>query len=238
MLTNELYNKLPIEGKKFYQDVYLNTFTRTGDSILAEQVAVELVKNKLVKQDGMLVAMSESFVKPKLYTFSLDTNTLQVVNNAETGEITIDAILANTQPNVEGDFFTEVELHQLCKQINEEGSTNPDTEHELLKKLESMMPLLRSKYGTDEEAIKQAFKNEMVKGKGMFKSIKSAVKDGKLWIQAKLDKSYKTIVSKLNGLSIEALANNVDGRMTNPKYVGFTFTNTPKLKGARVLSIV
>jgi hypothetical protein len=136
----------------------------------------------------------------------------------------MEAILATTDKNTDNKFFTEDELSDISAQINTLGSTLPDVDHEKLQELVK-------KYGNNYEAIK----TEIAKEKGVFKTIRSALKDGKLWIQAVLDKRYKNLVQKFGSLSIEALADaDVTGRLRQPKYLGFTFTNNPKLKAARI----
>ena len=51
-----------------------------------------------------------------------------------------------------------------------------------------------------------------------------------------LDKRYKNHVDKFNSLSIEAFADSDESkRLRNPKYLGFTFTNNPKLKSAKIV---
>jgi hypothetical protein len=115
----------------------------------------------------------------------------------------------------------------MADQINTYGSTLPDVDHEKL------MTLVK-KHGRDQVAIMNSLKNE----KGIFKSIKAAVTNGKLWIQAILDKRYKNHTDRFKALSIEAFADVEGDRLTNPQYLGFTFTNTPKLPGAQIASVI
>ena len=132
--------------------------------------------------------------------------------------------MADTNKNTDGDFFTEEELKVIETQINTFGSTLPDVDHE---KLNSLV----QRYGNNYDAIVA----ELRKEKGIFKNIKAVFEKGKLWIQAVLDKRYKNHTEKFKGLSIESLAKrDDDGRLRNPKYLGFTFTNNPKLVAAKI----
>lgn len=221
---NELYSLLPIEGQNYFDEVYAQALKNSGSSIFAEQIATKMVVAKLVKQDGKLVALSENFKPVEIYTFEMQKCESKIIMNSENEEFVMEAVLANTDKNTDGKFFTETELQDMSSQINALGSTLPDVDHEKLN-------ILVRKYGSNYAAIKA----ELAKEKGIFKTIRSALKDGKLWIQAVLDKRYKNAAQKFDSLSIEALAdsNDITGRLTNPKYLGFTFTQSPKIKSVK-----
>jgi hypothetical protein len=227
MKFNEIYNLLPEEGQDYFEEVY-NSSLRNGRSpVFAEAVATEMVKSKLTLVEGKLVAMSNSFKPTKLYSFNLNNVDSRIIMNSENEEFVMEAVLANTEKNTENKYFTVEELNDISNQINLLGSTLPDVDHEKLN-------ALVAKYGNDYEKIRK----ELVSEKGIFKTIKSMVKDGKLWIQAQLDKRYKNHADKFSKLSIEALADSdKKGRLHNPKYLGFTFTNTPKLEGAEIVKV-
>lgn len=215
---------LPSDGKQLFNEIYdLQRQQGSSDSV-AVNVAWNIVKSKMQPKGDSLVAMSGSFIPPKIHSITMDSPEVTVVMNSETEEIILDAVLADTNKNTDGDFFTEEELKVIETQINTFGSTLPDVDHE---KLNSLV----KRYGNNYDAIVAELKKE----KGIFKNIKAVFDKGKLWIQAVLDKRYKNHTEKFKGLSIESLAKRDDsGRLKNPKYLGFTFTNNPKLSAAKI----
>lgn len=189
------------------------------------EIAWLIIKKKFRQVEGIWVAESQNM--PMVYTFQMDVEDPKIVMNSETEELVMDAILADNTPNTEGKYFTEEELQDMAVQINTWGSTLPDIDHEKLTSL------LR-KYGNNVDRIK----SELTSEKGIFKSIKAMVNNGKLWIQSVLDKRYKNHVDKFKSLSIEALAeSDTDGRLRKPTYLGFTFTNNPKLAAADIVKV-
>lgn len=221
-LPESLKKVLPEAGQKVFVEVYNESYSR--DPSLAFATAWNIVKSKFQEVDGHIVANSSAFEVPKLYTFHLQEATTKIVMNSETEEVVLEAVLASTDPNTEGKFFTEEDLAVIDEQINMYGSTLPDVDHEHLK-------AIVRKVGNHPELIRA----EIKKSKGVFKTIKSVLRDGKLWIQAFLDKRYKNHVGKFTQLSIEALADS-DGsnRLKNPNYLGFSFTNNGKIGNARI----
>ena len=215
---------LPISGQKMFMQVVNSVLESGASESVAMATAWTAVKQKFKKVNNEWVAMSESFEIPNIYSFELAEPELKIITNSETEEIVMDAVLATTEKNTEGLYFGNEELEEIANQINTWGSTLPDVDHEKL------MTLVKQ-YGNDRDAIISSLKRE----KGIFKEIKAAVKDGKLWIQSVFDKRYKNHVNKFTGLSIEALSvPDNSGRLKNPTYLGFTFTNKPKLSGAKI----
>ena len=217
---------LPKEGKNFYNKVYLEALKASNNVAVAQTIAWKEVKKRLIPTDSGLVANSDSFKEAKVYSFQMKNEDTKIVMNSDTGEIIMEAVLASTDANNEGKSFTPEALEDINAQINIHGSTLPDVEHEKLQ-------LLVKKHGRNQNAII----NELKVEKGIFKSIKSMIRDGKLWIQAFLDKRYKNHVDKFKALSIEAFAeNDGNGKLERPKYLGFTFTNDPSIKNTRIAS--
>lgn len=223
------YNKIDIPKSvlslpKVAQDFFMETYKKLykGDNeAKAFAIAWEATKNRLRHSEGKYVAMTEDFVSPELYTFDLSYEPSGLIMNSVGEEIVMEAVLANTDMNSKGQFFTEEELNILAEQINKEGSGVPDVDHQKLIEL-------AKKYGNNPDKIRA----EIQKEKGIFKAIKAIVHNGKLWIQQHLDKRYKNHIEKFNKLSIEVFAD-VDkgtGRLKNPKYVGYTLTNNPSIK--------
>lgn len=218
---------LPIEAQQMFVEIFNKEKSAGYSDAVAFEIAWVIIKSKFKNVEGYWVAMSEEFKTPELYTFEMSDADTKVIMNSENEEIVIEAILADNTLNTEGKFFTEEELQDIALQINSYGSTLPDVDHEKLKGL-------ISKYGHNMDAIKAELRSE----KGIFKTIKAVVDKGKLWIQAALDKRYKNHTEKFKKLSIEAVADSMpNGRLIKPTYLGFTFTNTPKLLGASVVKV-
>jgi cation transport regulator ChaB len=225
LIPKSIKKILPESGQLMFVEAFNKSYAKNKDEVLATKVSWEIVKNKFKQTNTGLVAMSDSFKPKKLFTFQASPVKDVFVSNAENGEIIMDAVLADTNFNTDGFKFRETDLQSLADQINTYGSTLPDVEHETLD-------VLQRQFTSYPQLVK-----ELQKRKGVFTRIKAAVEDGKLWIKAWLDKRYKNHVEKFKGLSIEALAtDDGDGVYKNPKYLGFTFTNTPKLVGATIAS--
>ncbi|HEY9704668.1 MAG TPA: ChaB family protein [Allocoleopsis sp.] len=219
---------LPIEAQTYFLEVYKSALKNYDDQS-AFMFAWEAIKMKMQK-NGNNYVINITPVKndvPEVFQFPVEASETSIVMNSDTEELIMEAILADTEHNTDGLKFTEVELQSIADQINMYGSTLPDVDHEKLI-------TLVKKHGRDQIAIMNSLRNE----KGIFKSIKAAVEKGKLWIQAVLDKRYKNHTDKFKALSIEAFADRDGDRLINPVYLGFTFTNTPKLPAAQVVSVV
>jgi hypothetical protein len=216
--------KLPREGVQFYERVYQNSYNRNQDELLAHQVAWGMTKSKMKLVDGQLICNSEDFIPSQKYVFDLEPAEQILIKNHDDGEIELDAVLATTEPReTDGKYFTEEELTSLAEQINSDGSSLPDEEHATLKRL--------TRSGVMNRDLPSLIGSE----KGIFKTIKAVVKEGKLWVKAFLDKRYRNHAKNFKGLSIETLAKSTpSGRLVQPRYLGFTFTNTPQLAGAGI----
>lgn len=228
-LPKGINNVLPNSGKDFFRKTANNSFERTNNEVLAMKVAWQLTKAKFRRQGNQLVALSSDFIEPVLFQFDLVPSGSELIVNEENGDITIDAVLADnkefTNPSGQKRFFSIEDLQSLANQINEEGSTNPLTGHDEVYKLVM-------KYGYNYEAIKR----ELGKNRGFIKNIKAVVEKGKLWIRALLDKRYKNHIQKFKGVSLEAFSTPVGNRLTNPRHLGFIFTNNPRVEGAQIAS--
>jgi hypothetical protein len=197
-----------------YNRAYKNSLGRHGDSFLAHKVATAILRKAY--DEGTQVLQ-----------FALEEAETQIISNSQ-GDIELTVLLANKNPRkTDGKWFSDEALETLAAQINSEGSTLPDVDHKILN-------MAKAKYGSDVEAIANAVKQE----KGVFKSIKAAVKDGKLWIHAVLDRAYQAVADKFRKVSIEAVGkvDRVTGMISQPRYLGFTFTHTPELDGVGVAS--
>lgn len=225
-LPESVRKVLPVKGQELFVEVFNDSFGRTGSEATAFRTAWSIIKKRFRKVDGKFVANSSDFTTKELFTFSLEPAYEQtLVYNSDSDEVVLDAVLADTSKNKQGKWFSEEDLKQIAEQINTQGSTKPDTDHETTQKIFS------NATGKPLEVVM----NEIKRAKGFFKNIKAAVRDGKLWIKAFLDSTYKSFVDKFEGLSIEAIGDRTDeGRVKNPKYIGFTFTDSPQLEAAQI----
>ena len=217
---------LPDAGVKYFKAAYDSALARNHSDANAFKIAWGVTRKKLRKDsNGMLVANSQDFIPRQLFIFAMEPSNEILITNSEDGDIIVDAVLADTTPRKsDGKRFSDEALQQIAEQINAGGSTLPDTEHLVLN------DVVQKHVGSIE-----AIKAEIQRQKGLFTKIKAAVKEGKLWIRAWLDKRYRKIVDKYKFLSIEASAKEgPDGTLLDPKYLGFTFTHTPQLIGAAV----
>lgn len=215
---------LPINAYMTFMGLKADYLLNGGDKKYADYVAFKAITPFFEQASNGLVVNDEVFKDKSLVSIGLEFCEPKIVMNGDTEEVMVEAVMADTNKNSEGQYFTDKELQEIANQINTEGSTLPDEGHSVLQGL-------MKEFGSNYEAIKVKIKEE----KGVFNTIKAVVKDGKLWFQAFLDKNYKDLVNKYKGISIEVLGdNNGSGRIMSPKYLGFTLTNTPKLKAATI----
>lgn len=200
------------------------------DTDKATLIANQWVSNRFVKTNEGFVANSEDFVGVEYFSFNLDAVDTEIVVNSEDGDIVISAVLSSLDPwfNVKDNnysTYTEECLKDFESQINTEGLTLPDIEH---KEYDEIM-----KYANSPEEVVTAIK----KRKGLLKNINAKYTEGKLYIQAKLDKRYKNYADMYKSISLEAMAKKSGSTYTGGKILGFTFTNNPANKSAKVLSV-
>jgi hypothetical protein len=224
-MISSLVSGLPPEGVAYFTKVYNDSLERQGDDVLAFEVAWSSTKSLMREEGGVLVANSVDFLPSKVYSFSLEPAEEVIIKNHSNGDVELDAVMATTEPRVsDGASFTEEALVEMAEQINKFGSTFPDVDHETISRLEKQ-------YAFDVDGLAAALKRE----KGIMSSIKAVVRDGKLWIKAFLDKRYHRFHDRFKNLSIEAAAKKTkDNKLVSPRYLGFTFTNTPQLVGAEI----
>lgn len=214
---------LPVAGQQMFYEAYSDARTRHDDA-LAFKIAWGVTKKHFRKEGEVFVANNTDFIPEELFTFRIDPTDEVLISNDENGDVIIDGVLATTEKrSSDGRWYGIEELHEIANQINSNGMSLPDTEHLVLNSE------ARKHMSIDEviEAVKAQ--------KGIFTKIKAAVKDGKLWIRAWLDKRYQKIVQTYKALSIEATGRpDATGRLRKPRVFGFTFTNKPNLPGAVV----
>jgi hypothetical protein len=183
------------DHKLVYDSAY-NTAVSSGmDSDRARYVAINTVVNSFPR-----AIPREDIVS---VNFQLEKQNNEIVIMTDQDEEYVSAILADT--SIE---WTEAELEAFAKSINE-GTPVGDIDHEALKQM------IRSGY-TDAQ-IKGAVKSK----RGIAKAVKALVQDGKLWVRLAIDKRYRNVIKKAEGLSIEALR--TKGVSGSGQFLGFTF---------------
>ena len=216
---------LPAEARSFYDAAYTKSYSRNQNVTHAHEVAWAMTKSRLRKVGETLVCNSEDFVTPSVYTFNLEPASEILITNHDNGDVEVDMVLATTGPRKsDGLAFTEEALAEMAAQINANGSSLPDVDHETLQAIVK-----------EHWPNKQRIISEVKKQKGVFKTLKAAVQDGKLWVKAIFAKPFAKLAEKFKSVSIEALRTpDGKGKLHKPTYLGFTFTHNPQLTGAGV----
>jgi cation transport regulator ChaB len=229
-------SKLPEAVQKVYKEAFNHIYKGKGSQAKAHAIAWELVKKRMKHSKGKYVAMTDAFNPIEYYTFDLLAPENKLIINATGEEVTFEGILATTDTFMQDATttrrFSEQALKDLAEQINTHGSSHPDVDHEV-------MSALVKQYGNNYEMIM----NSLPKSKGIIKSIQAIYESGKLWIKGVLGAGYKRIMSKIRGMSIEAISEEVDynsSTINKAKYLGFTFAvkSSPKIALAQITSVV
>ena len=220
--------KLPEIVREGWMKVFNTAFKEYGES-KAFAIANAWVKKRLKKTSEGYVANSEDFGVLDIYSFQLIPEFDSLITNSENGDILLTAVLSDTMPwtnlkTGEVISYTPELLQSWAEQINNEGITLPDIEHQEFDKI------------LEESFSKEEVERKVKQRKGLLKDVKAKYSEGKLFIQAKLDKRYKNHVEKYKSLSIEANAKKEGNKYVKGKVYGFTFTNNPVIKSANIIS--
>lgn len=214
--------KLPTQAQKYFLQVFNEVYKKNKSDAKSMKIAWSMVKEKFSKK---YLNLNDNTDNIQFFTLISKDSYSSIILNEEEDYIVMDAVLADTNQTNKGFRLTEEQLNFLADQINTNGSLNPDVSHEVAKKLKSTM------MGASEEELSSAMK----RARGVLKNIKAAVKDGKLWIQAKLNKQYKRHINRFRGLSAEFTGyKKSGGRLGIEKFLGFTFTDKPNFAGALI----
>lgn len=214
--------KLPTQAQKYFLQVFNEVYKKNQSDAKSMKIAWSMVKEKFTKK---YLNLNDNTDDIQFFTLISKDADSSIILNEEEDYIVMDAVLADTNQTSKGFRLTEEQLNFLADQINTNGSLNPDVSHEVAKKLKSTM------MGASEEELASAMK----RARGVLKNIKAAVKDGKLWIQAKLNKQYKRHINRFRGLSAEFTGyKKSGGRLEIEKFLGFTFTDKPNFAGALI----
>lgn len=214
--------------KEYHEEVA----SRYDSPQLGNRVAWEAVKYRLKSSGKQIVAQEKAFRANRVFRIDLKPTDKKIVTQAEDGSVTLDAVLASTDTTADGNRFTEEALRTIADKINKYGITVPAVDSDVESAHEEFENIAVSS-GFDPISIRNMLTKVRVKAK----DAKAAVRDGKLWLQAKLDESFKNVMDSFSNVSIETLSYiNPDGTMTDPDPFGLTFTNRPKDQNAQILS--
>lgn len=136
----------------------------------------------------------------------------QLVKKASNGEEYVDFILTDTGADSRGDAYPESLIKKWITQVNNDVFVG-DIDH---KEYDDIV----DKASTIEHAA------ELIKSakRGIAKTVKAVFDKGKMWVRAIIDKRYKKLIEKANGVSLEAIVTrDLDGNIIDGDLLGFTF---------------
>lgn len=191
----------------------------------------EEVKEAILEMNGIKEPSLEKLaeIPEEFVSMSLEPKQGEFITYSEDGEIIIEAVIADDNYNDLGMRFSKNALKGMADVINKEGIALPDIEHQAYAQI------------LNEAATAEEVKEKLKSKKGMLKKIKAFYENGVLIVRAWLNKKYKKYAELYSKISIEAFSpsqyhNGDTYEMAEP--LSFTFTNTPRLKNARVLSVM
>jgi len=183
---------------------------------------------KVEEHQSEMIAQSNEAFESQLYSFNLNKSNETLISMSKEGDIVMEAVLADDQISSDGKYFTKAALISMAEQINVKGMALPDVQHETYNRL------------MNESNSLPEFMSKLKQEKGVFKKIKAFFRGGKLLIRAWLGKEYSSLTEHYKGLSIEAAgvcSEDHPNAYHDAIPLSFTFTNSPKIKGANILNV-
>jgi len=207
--------KLPDNLKKGWVQVFNASYDKYG-----ERDAIRMANAWLKKQ-----IPQKSFVKRAAIEFDVDLSK-GFIKRSSDGDDYITFVLNSTAPHRDGKKFSEDMLKKWADYINANPSLVGDVDHLLYDKI------LES--GLSDEMVRDVLKNK----KGIAKMVKAVYEKGKLWVKASIDKRYRKVIEKANGVSAEALCSWNNDVAVDGELLGFSFNvkTTPADYSARVIA--
>jgi len=203
---------------EYVQDYHSHVSDYVGGGAYGDRVAWRCVKDKLQETDKGMIAESSDFRPTEVYTFELDETEKSIIYESEDGDYMLEAVLTSTEQRADGKYYTEDDLRYMARQINQNGLSMPGVgSHDEFKKT-----------AIQEAMNENSIKKRLKQARGWLDDVTAKVKEGKLWIQSKLDKAMKDMAEQFSGLSIEAVGEVKGDRMYKPNPLGFIFTDNPK----------
>lgn len=212
--------KMPKIVRVKWVAIFNETYKKDGESVAFRLANAWLKKHVSKKSSEVMASKAEDSVE--FFTLNFEFPEEQLVVKALGDEEVIEAILTDVGTDSDGDSYDESFLYELAEQINKEGIIG-DFDHEEMQRLR--------KIGFDKDSIKSAMKSKQ----GVAKAIKAAVRDGKLWVQAVIDKRYKKRILNSRGISLEGLFRKKAGTNVYEagSIFGFTFTENMTARNPR-----
>lgn len=188
-----------------------------------------MIFNKVEKDDGESAALvvANKWLKRQVKVSSVEGKTdkayfiekislklsdKQLIKKSSDGEEYIDFILTDDGYDSQGVQYPKSLLTKWTEQVNNEIFVG-DIDH---KEYDDIV----DKATTIEQAavlIKSA-------KRGIAKTVKAVFEKGKMWVRAVIDKRYKKLIEKANGVSLEAIVTrDADGKVIDGDLLGFTF---------------
>ena len=204
------------------------------NKVYVEAFNKALDKGYSTSKADLIATVVESNHNPIISTIIIPTDN-KIVFNTTSDEITFEGVLADTSEFIQSLLpfsvakFSVEALKDIADQINKFGSTAPDIDHEVGRKLDKIY----GKFNTN------MIMNAYPQHKGMLKNVHAIYDNGKLWIRGTLDNKYRSILPSVKGLSIESVIEDfTDTTITKSKYLGFTLAvnHNPKISSAKIIS--
>ena len=207
----------------FKESVKSQAIDNGYDQAIAEAVAAKAVLNRLEREDGLVVAESDSFEPSEYSTFTLSVDTITVDESEGAGTVVTASLANSIIPNELGFQWTNKALQSFSNQINN-GNVKvlaPDEHGEWRAT------------GTRDNS------------ESIADWVTSTVVDGSLVVKTKLKQGWEWVADKFSQVSIEARVPRNKIREQNgvklideAQAVGFIFTPKSKNPLNRVLSVV
>jgi len=171
--------------------------------------ANNFLQNNLIQES--IMARTKEVSQIETFTISLEGSE-QIISRTEDGDEIISFKLADVFEDKYGVKLPEDILQSWADAINSGKTLLGDLDHDYLNELYAQ--------GLSLQEIKKAMNQKP----GIAKTIKAVLDNGRLWVQAVLDKRYKKIVEKSKGVSLEAhIKRDAQGNVVDGSLLGFTF---------------
>lgn len=199
--------KLPTSFKAKWIIIF-NKVEATDGANAALMVANQWLK-KQIKVSSVEGKTDKAYFMERIQLQLSDT---QLIKKSDDGEEYIDFVLTDLGADSRGDSYPESLVTKWVDQVNN-GAFVGDIDH---KEYDDIV----GRATTIEQAA------ELIKSakRGIAKTVKAVFDKGKMWVRAVIDKRYKKLIEKANGVSLEAIVTrDADGNVIDGDLLGFTF---------------
>lgn len=199
--------KLPNSIKSKWIAIFNSVHKKEGEK-MAFLVANQWLKRQ-VKKSSVEGKTDKAYFMERIH---LELSGDQLIKKSDDGEDYVDFILTDTGYDSKGEKYPLSLIQKWVSQVNENTFVG-DIDHEEYDDIVSKAT-----------SIEQAA--ELIKSakRGIAKTVKAVFDKGKMWVRAAIDKRYKKLVEKANGVSLEAIVTrDADGAIIDGDLLGFTF---------------